>query len=110
MSFDPLQREFLAAMGHTVYVLHDPRRQDDVDRGAADRDIVTPATAPATASGAGPDALLLALLRAAGRAPDDAGALALCRSLLPAAGLPHAQARRALWPRLRALRAGAASR
>lgn len=105
MSFDPLQREFLAAMGHTVYALHDPRRQDDADRDAAAR--MAP---PATASGAGPDALLLALLRAAGRAPDDAGALALCRSLLPAAGLPDARARRALWPRLRALRAGAASR
>jgi len=104
MSFDPVQREFLAAMGHTVYVLHDPRRQD-----AADRDPASGATAPG-ATGPGPDALLLALLRAAGRAPDDADALALCRSLLPAAGLPHAQARRALWPRLRALRAAAASR
>ncbi|HLT44232.1 MAG TPA: hypothetical protein VK000_06180 [Luteimonas sp.] len=110
MSFDPLQREFLAAMGHTVYVLHDPRRQDDADRALADRGIVTRVTAPATASGADPDVLLLALLRAAGRAPDDAEALALCRSLLSAAGLPHARARRALWPRLRALRAGAASR
>ncbi|TWG94489.1 hypothetical protein L599_000100002050 [Luteimonas sp. J16] len=101
MSFDPLQRECLEAMGFTVFAL----------AGRADAGPVPPPAAdPAPPRGdvrrpPPPDRLLLALLRAAGCGPDDAAALELCRSLLPPGGLRDARARRALWPRLRALRA-----
>ncbi|TWT21218.1 hypothetical protein FQY83_07605 [Luteimonas marina] len=98
MSWDPLQREILAALGHMVYA---------VDGG--DAAAVAPEPPPATAvPGPAIDPLMRALLRAAGRDAGDGEALALCRSLLPPGGLRDAAARRALWPRLRGLRAGPA--
>lgn len=83
MSWDALQHEVLGAMGHVVYARALPEQPRLPD-------------AP----------LVRALLRAAARDADDAEANALCRACLPInrlAGDPGAK--RALWPRLRALRA-----
>jgi hypothetical protein len=82
VSWDPLQHEILEALGHTVYRTAGP----------------APAAVP-------DDALLHALLRAAGRDVDAADAAALCREWMPTARLRDPAAKRALWPRLRALRA-----
>lgn len=105
MSWDPFQRDALEAMGYRLYAV--PAAQGSPAEG---QDARTPAmpetsadTAAVDAAAAGP--LLRALLRAAGRRQDDAEALALCRGLLPGGGLRDAASRRALWPRLRALRA-----
>ncbi len=102
MSFDPFQRECLAAMGYAVYAL--------ADRGGAPADAQAQVAAPPAAGErpSDPPAVLRALVRAAGGDPADARMLEACRALLPAGGLPDARARRALWPRLRALRAKAA--
>lgn len=81
MSWDPLQREVLQALGHTVY------------RPA-------PVALP-------DDALLHALLRAAGRDAQSPDAAALAREWMPTRHLRDPSAKRALWPRLRALRASA---
>lgn len=102
MSWDPLQREVLAAMGHVVYALDMPGTVAAPAQADAAQD-ASEATATVAPLTSGP--LLRALLRAAGRTEADAEALRLCRDALPAAGL-DAAARRALWPRLRALRAG----
>ena len=91
MSWDPLQREALRAMGYVLYAV-------DTGDGAA----ATP-DAPASAAGPG-EAQLRALLRAAGRRPDDGAARDLCQGWLRDNGLRDAASRRALWPRLRALR------
>lgn len=82
MIWDPLQREVLEALGHTVYRT----------------------TAPAAAA-LPDDVLLHALLRAAGRDADAPDAVALCREWMPTTRLRDPAAKRALWPRLRALRA-----
>ena len=97
MSWDPLQREILVALGHVVYA---------VDGGdAAPPAAARPVDAPVAAL-PGPEPLLHVLLRAAGRDAQDAEALALCRGMLASGGLRDPASRRALWPRLRALRAG----
>ncbi|MBB1472839.1 MULTISPECIES: hypothetical protein [unclassified Luteimonas] len=84
MNWDPWQREVLEALGHQVY-----------------------ARAPVPGDEVPDDALAHALLRAARRAIDDPGAAALLRSLPPLASLrADPRAKRALWPRLRALRGG----
>lgn len=83
MNWDPLQREVLVALGHTLY----RATGDDAD------------AAPVPG-----DALALALLRAAARGPDAIDAAALCREWGPSARLRAAATKRALWPRLRALR------
>lgn len=116
MSWDPLQREILGALGHVVYAVEMPGQGAGAEAPAP-----TGASPPASARGAragtqvqsqppknvsASDALLRALARAAGLDPDDAAAQALCVGLLPAGGLRDAAARRALWPRLRHLRAG----
>ena len=91
MNFDPWQREVLEALGHTVY------RLAPMESSAAAQ-----AQKPASVE----DALLRALLRAAAHdvEADDAGALA--RTWPPTAQLRgNPAAKRALWPRLRALRA-----
>lgn len=82
MTWDPLQREILQALGHDVY-----------------------RAAGAGAQAVPDDALLHALLRAAGRDADAADAAALCREWMPLARLRAPSSKRALWPRLRALRA-----
>ncbi|MGJ4802565.1 hypothetical protein [Luteimonas sp. SDU82] len=103
MSWDPFQRDALEAMGLRLYEVHGASVAQDpapvpVEPVAANDTSHVPASV-----GMADGALLRALLRACGRGADDAAALALCRGLL-AGGLPDAAARRALWPRLRALR------
>lgn len=85
MSWDPLQREILGALGHTVYGL-----------------------AGATPSRLPNDPLLHALLKAAGCNADDGDAVALGREWMPTSRLHAPAAKRALWPRLRALRSRSA--
>jgi hypothetical protein len=81
--WDPFQREVLAALGHVPYVLAPPQIPDDP--------------------------LLHALLHAAGRGPGSADVGAVLRQLPATASLRgNAAAKRALWPRLRALRRGLA--
>lgn len=87
VAWDPWQREVLEALGHRVYA-RAPRPGDVVPE----------------------DPLAHALLRAAGRTPTDADAAALLRELPPLAALrADPAAKRALWPRLRALRRGGAA-
>lgn len=80
--WDPLQRATLEAMGLPVY------------------------HAVGEAAGELPDdPFVMALLRAAGRTPDAHDALRLFKSWPPAPMLrADPQAKRALWPKLRALR------
>jgi len=79
VSWDPFQREALAALGHVPYALAAPVLPDDP--------------------------LLHALLRAAGRGPDAPDLARVLQSLPPTAGLRgDAAGKRALWPRLRRLR------
>ena len=105
MSWDPFQRDALEAMGYRLYAVEGAHVPPGQGRDA--RPEPTPgATEDMAILEAAADApLLRALLRAAGRRMDDAAALATCRDLLPAGGLNDAASRRALWPRLRALRA-----
>ena len=84
MAWDAWQREVLEAMGHRVYA-RAPRPEDIVPD----------------------DPLAHALLRAAGRGPDSEDAALLLRGLPPLAALRgDPAAKRALWPKLRALRRG----
>jgi hypothetical protein len=83
VSWDPMQRDILDALGHTLYRVA-PAHSDIPD-----------------------DALLHALLRAAGRSPDADDAVALCRTWPTARLRGDAGAKRALWPQLRALRPAA---
>jgi hypothetical protein len=85
VNWDAFQREALAEMGFVAY------------RGIA------PDGADADA-GAPRDPLSLAVLRAAARTPDAADAARLCRDAGVPARLRDPAAKRALWPRLRALR------
>ena len=90
MNWDPFQRSVLAELGHALYRL--------------------PAAAPATASVEAAVAveagMLARLARAAGMHPD--ALLAHAEVVAAAARLRgDAAAKRALWPRLRALRRGA---
>ena len=85
MQWDPVQREVLAALGHVVYRV-----------------------APATMAPAIPgDALLHALLRAAGRTAAADDAATLCRAWPIARLRGDGAAKRALWPQVRALRRSA---
>lgn len=85
LAWDPWQREVLEAMGHRV-LARAPRADEVVPD----------------------DPLAHALLRAAGRRADAADAAALLRGLPPLAALrADPAAKRALWPKLRALRRGA---
>ena len=82
VAWDPWQREVLEAMGHGIHV-RAPRAEDMVPD----------------------DPLAHALLHAAGRDAGSEGAAALLRELPPLAVLrADPAAKRALWPRLRALR------
>jgi DNA polymerase III psi subunit len=94
VNWDPWQREVLEALGHTVY------RMAPAESSVAHAQKSAPVE----------DALLRALLRAAAHdvAADDAAAL--LRTWPPAAQLRgNPAAKRALWPRLRALRARGAT-
>ena len=83
MSWDAFQREVLDALGHGLY------RLADAGQEAAEWDIA--ALTP----------LQRSVLRAAGRSRPDASLLSAAKSLRA-----NAAAKRALWPRLRALRRG----
>lgn len=82
VTWDATQLAVLDALGHTVYRRAAPEAPRLPD-----------------------DPLLHALLRAAGRRPDDEDACALGRAWMPVARLRgDPAAKRALWPSLRALR------
>lgn len=111
------QREWLQAMGHPVWqiastdaVADAPVRTADALREAAGLkgDAPRSARAGSTRAVADDDRLARALVRAAGTGADETTVLALVSDLATLRG--NAAAKRALWPRLRALRrnAGAA--
>lgn len=81
MSWDPVQREVLDALGHTLYR-------------------IAPVGAPSLQA----DLLQQALLRAAGRTAEADDAASLCRAWTSLRLRGNASAKRALWPQLRALR------
>jgi DNA polymerase III psi subunit len=94
VNFDPWQREVLEALGHTVYRL-----------APAESSVAAQVQKSAPVE----DALLRALLRAAARdvVTEDAVAVLHASPLASLRGNPAAK--RALWPRLRALRARGAT-
>lgn len=117
MTWDALQREMLQALGHTLYVAAgSPAIQEttDADRATPDQHApgrtAAPRSVPERASAGRnavfPDALLHALLRAANL---HVGNVALLQSQLPPlpALVGNVEAKRALWPMLRAMRAAA---
>ena len=87
--WDSFQREALTALGHVVY------------RAAGSP--VSPSTSHHVAAGDGAPPLLQALARAAGVPADR------LVDLPPLEQLRNAAAKRALWPRLRAMRAASRS-
>jgi len=93
------QREWLQALGHDVLMLASATPMAEPPREARSS-APEPVTAARTAAAASP--LLRALARAAGRNEQDAELLQLLPDLAALRGNPVA--RRALWPRLRALR------
>ena len=101
-SWSPQQREWLEALGHEVLVLAgaEPTVEEPPTRPAeTPLPVARAARAPAV-SAAGESPMLRALLRAAGRR--DGGDLPWLPD--PATLRGDAAAKRALWPRLRALR------
>ena len=108
------QREWLQAMGHSVLSLAGdeaelaPAVAPTAGRASTPRPELAPAAAAANPARPTADSPLLRnLLRAARRAPGDAAVLALFDA---AALRGDPAAKRALWPRLRALRRGNAPR
>lgn len=108
------QREWLQAMGHTVLALAgdepppaaEPAVRAPASRGAADAAAGSTRPPPPRAREPADEPVLLRnLLRAARRPSGDAQVLALFDA--PALR-GNAAAKRALWPRLRALRRGSA--
>ena len=87
--WDNYQREVLTALGHVVY--------------RVDGSPVSPSAAQPVAADDGPPPLLQALARAAGVPVDR------LVDLPPLEQLRNAAAKRALWPRLRAMRAASRS-
>jgi hypothetical protein len=98
------QREWLQALGHDVLMLvpagSDVRAEADSGSGALAK--ARPAASPAAKPASSASPLLRALARAAGRSEDDAEFLKTIPDVSALRGNPVA--RRALWPRLRALR------
>lgn len=105
------QREWLQAMGHSVLSLAgdqaEPAQAPAPAAGRAGAPELAPAAAANPARPPADSPLLRNLLRAARRAPGDAAVLALFDATA-LRGDPAAK--RALWPRLRALRRGSAAR
>lgn len=106
MSWDPFQREVLGALGYEVMDLAPGfgTGSGTAPAGAAPAGAAPAGAAPAGAAPPGPK-LLAALLRAAGRTgtEDVAGFLRECGWQ----GRADPAAKRALWPKLRAMRAKA---
>lgn len=99
MSWDGFQREALAELGYRLY-----RRADAGPPAAAAEEAAPPA--PSTAPDRPPALHPLhgALLRAIGRAAGDRDTARLCSEWPAPEALRTPAAKRALWPRLRALR------
>ncbi len=114
--WDAFQREMLAALGHTLYVSADgpAMRMEEhvVDvrtsvRSARERIVSDPRTSERDVrprKAASPDGLMRALLRAANLGEHDAAALQSCVPTLDAL-TGNTDAKRKLWPTLRAMRA-----
>lgn len=114
----PEQHQWLRAMGHSVWQVATPGADIEASAPADDRDARreaaellrqderpqrrAPVSPPARAATPAPDRLLAAVSRAARRAPGDADVIALLPDVAALRG--NAAAKRALWPRLRALR------
>lgn len=99
--WDPLQCEMLAAMGLPVQRMAGSPTQ----AASATATVASVAEAPSAPAMAFDDPLILALLRAAGRARGAADAALLARGWpSPQALRRDPAAKRALWPQLRALR------
>ncbi len=100
------QREWLQALGHDVLMLvpagSDVRAEAERSSGKDTPVKPRPATSPAAKPSSSASPLLRALARAAGRSEDDAEFLKTVPDVSVLRGNPAA--RRALWPRLRALR------
>lgn len=95
----PFQREVLDALGHALY------QRRGLAEGAAPSDSIAAAgVSPQPTVDRGQAGLLGAIARAAGIAPDRL-AIALPELSSPQSLRGDAAAKRALWPRLRALRA-----
>lgn len=104
MSFHDLpwsaeQREWLQALGHDVLMLASATTVAEPPREARSS---APEPVATARSAAAVSPLLRALARAAGRSEQDAELLQVLPDLATLRGNPAA--RRALWPRLRALR------
>jgi hypothetical protein len=100
--WDPLQREMLAAMGLPVQRMAAPAASAHVPPATT---AAPAADTPSASAIAFDDPLILALLRAAGRARGAADAALLARGWpSPQALRRDPAAKRALWPQLRALR------
>jgi len=104
MNWDPFQRQALAELGHRLYRLRGNGAHPGIDAVEPIPPPARPANSgrPAPSGAAGDDPLLRALMRAA-------GGDALPRLDLDALRRDPA-AKRALWPRLRALRGTARAR
>lgn len=98
------QRDWLQALGHDVLMLAAATDVEPQLQPQPQREAVEPASRPAatTRPAAAASALLRALARAAARGEQDAELLQALPELATLRGNPAA--RRALWPRLRALR------
>ena len=113
MSWDGFQREALAELGYRLYRPSDagpPTAVEDAMAAApavAVGEVVAAAPSVPPTGGRPPTLhpLHLALLRAAGRTADDRDTARLCSEWPAPEALRTPAAKRALWPRLRALRA-----
>lgn len=103
VSWDPLQREVIEALGYTLYSAQGPVQAmaGEDSRINGPESVEAP---PSASQAAGADSVLLrALLRAAGTGASAPDARALCQRWI-ATSAADANARRALWPQLRSLR------
>ena len=100
------QREWLQALGHDVLMLvpagSDVRAEAERPSGSGAPAKARPAASLAAKPASSASPLLRALARAAGRSEDDSEFLKIVPDVSALRGNPAA--RRALWPRLRALR------
>lgn len=100
------QREWLQALGHDVMMLVPAGSDVRAETGRPSETNIAmkprPAASPAATPSSTASPLLRALARAAGRSEDDAEFLKTVPDVSVLRGNPAA--RRALWPRLRALR------
>lgn len=99
------QGEWLQALGHPLLVLAGAPAAG-VAVAVADHALPVTSTSGARPAREHDDALYRALLRATGHPPVDAGRVLRQLAVDPAALRGNPSAKRALWPRLRHLRAG----